>query len=264
MREEARKVTFAVLVLVHAIGEIIVAVVANMFSFHAYMLTFKLLPTFIAPKVSVLVVTVAYLLITFITVVLGYAFVSTVDDSVTTVAIVIFVLVYVVANEFSVTAVFVTVPVVIIVVAPGGNPYAATIAGVIAVIVHMIGVVWVFSALGFLMADVARCVLILVDMVVARKFSSAFIARPIAVGVYTNVRHPTATLVTEVVTVTVDMLLAKLLHTVSRVVALLTSSVIIPVEAIVAQPKIAIIAEVIVITIIVHKIVILITPVEIF
>lgn len=60
------------------------------------------------------------------------------------------------------------------------------------------------------------------------------------------------------------MLLAKLLHTVSRAVAILTSSVTIPVVAIVAQPQIAIIAEVIEVTIIVHKIVILVTPMEIF
>ena len=60
------------------------------------------------------------------------------------------------------------------------------------------------------------------------------------------------------------MLLAKLLHTVSRSITILTSSVVSPIVAIVAQPKIAIIAGVIVITVFVLKIVILIAPVEIF
>ena len=264
MWEIFRQVTFAVAVMISAIAEIVIAVIANVLSLHTHVLTFHLLPTLITPEISVIIMTISHLLTALIANMLGYVLMGAIDDSVATVTVVILVLVYVIANEFSAASVFIAVAVTIIVTAPDGYPYSAIITGVVIVIICMIGVIGVFSALGFLTANVTRCVFILVNMIVARKLSSAVIAEPIAVSIYANVRHPTATLVTEVVTVLIDMLLSELLHTVSWAVAFLTSSVIIPVEAIVAQPKLAKIAEVIVITVIVHKIVILVAPVEIF
>ena len=261
MRAVFGQITFAVAVLIITITEVGITVVANVLAVHTCVLTFNHLPTFIAPEISVIIVAVGYLPGAFITVMLGGVLVCAVDDSVTTVAVVVLVLVYVIANELAVA--FIAVAVVIIIAAPDGNPYFAVVAGVITVRILVAGVVGILFALGFLAADVANCVFILVDVIIAIKLVFTFVARPIAVGICANIRHPAAALITIVIAILVYVILAKLLHTVSRVVAILASSVIIPVKAIVAQPKIAIITEVIVVIVLVHKVVILITPVEI-
>jgi hypothetical protein len=56
----------------------------------------------------------------------------------------------------------------------------------------------------------------------------------VAVGIRAYVGHPAVTFITIVVTVPVSVIFAKLLHTVSGSVAILTSAVVGPVAAIVA------------------------------
>ena len=262
MREVFGQITFAVAILILALCKVCIAVVANMLTVHAFVLTRHIHPALIAPEVSVLVYTIANLLVACVAVMVVYLIMSTVDDSIATIAVVVLVIVYVIAYEFFVT--FIAVSVVIIVAAPYGNPYATPVTGVIVAIILMVSVIRIFFTLGFLATDVAKNVPVIVDMVVAFKLISTFVAIPITVGVDTNIGHPAAALITVMITVFIYVILAKLLHTVSRAVAILTSSVIIPVVAIVAQPKIAIIAEVIEVTVFVQKIIFLIAPVEIF
>ena len=161
-----------------------------------------------------------------------YLIVRAVDDSVATIAIVVLVFVYVITNEFSVT--FITVSVVIIVIAPDGDPYAAPITGVIAVTIIVVGIVKIFLAFGFLTANVASGVCVLIDVFPAHQLCAAFVAPEVAVGIYAHIRHPGAALITAVIAVGIDVLLAELLHTASRFAALFASSVVIPVKAIVA------------------------------
>ena len=242
MREKFGQIAFAISILINAIAEVCIAVVANMLAIHALMLTRKFLPTLVTPKIAVVTVTVAHFLLTLITVMLGRVLMRAVDDSVATIAIVILVFVLVVANKFPVACGLVTVSVVIIVVAPNGNPNATPVAGVIPFIVLVVVCPGIFSTLGFLAADVANRVSVLVDMVIASQLRTTFVANPIAVSIYAHVRHPCATLITEVILVLVNVLLSNLLHAVCRAITLITSSVIIPVRAVVAQPQTAMIA----------------------
>ena len=262
MWEITGQITFSVAVLVDAIAEVIIAVVANMLTVHALVRAFNLLPALIAEAVVIVIIAIAYFLPTLLADMLIYRVVRTVDNSVASVAVVILVIIYVLTNELM-TA-FVAISVVIIIAAPNGDPYSAPVTYVIPIIVGVVGVIRIFTAFSFLPADVASCVFILVDVIKARQLITALIAVPVSVSIYTYVRHPEATFVTVMITVIIDMRLAQFLHTVSRSVALLTSSVIVPVEAIVAQPKTASVAEMIMVVIFVLKIIFLIAPVEIF
>ena len=87
MREIFGQVTFTVAILIIAIAEICIALSANMRVHRALVMTFHLLPAFIAEEISVFTVTVGYLLIASIADMHTYGFVSAVDDSVTSVAI---------------------------------------------------------------------------------------------------------------------------------------------------------------------------------
>ena len=60
MRKIRGKVTFAVAVLVNAIGKIFIADVANVLAFHTDVLAFDLLTALVAPDISVLAVTVGH------------------------------------------------------------------------------------------------------------------------------------------------------------------------------------------------------------
>ena len=262
MREIFGQITIAVTVVILATVKVCIAVITNVLALHARMLTGPLLPAFVTPEVAVLIVAIAYLLIAFIAIMIRCILVRAIDDSVATITIVIFVFVYVIANEFSVT--FITLSVVIIVVAPSGTPYAAPITNVITVIILMVSVIRIFLALGFLATYVTDRVFIIVDMVIASKLFTTFVAIPVAIVICANIGHPASALITEVIAILIYMILAKLLHTVRRAITIITSSVIIPVAAIVAQPKIAIIAEVVVVAIFVQNIVFLIAPLEIF
>ena len=71
MWEYFGEVAFAVAVLVNTITEVFVAVVAHMLTFHAYMLARHLRAAFIAPKVTVIIVAISYLLTTFIAIMFG-------------------------------------------------------------------------------------------------------------------------------------------------------------------------------------------------
>ena len=98
MREHFGNVALLVSVFVHTITEVIIAVIANMLPIHTLVLTRHLLIALVAPEVAVIIVAIGYLLITFIAIMLGRVLVSTVDDSATTIAIVVLVLVYMVTN----------------------------------------------------------------------------------------------------------------------------------------------------------------------
>ena len=263
MREIFGQVALTVTVMIGTIAEVVIAVEANVLALHTHVLTRHIHIAFIAPEVAVVIVAIADLLVTNIAVMLVHLVVSAIDDSVATVAVVVLIFIYVITNKRSATSVFVTVAVVIIVDAPDGNPYAAPIAGVIAVTIIVVGIIKIFLAFGFLAANVASGVFVLIDVFPAHQLRATFVAPEVAVGIHAHIRHPCAALITEVIAVTIDVLLAELLHTVSRFAALFASSVVIPVEAIVAQPQTAIIAEVIVVAVIVHKIVILIAPLKI-
>ena len=139
MREIFGQVTFTVAILIIAIAEICIALSANMRVHRALVMTFNLLPAFIAEEISVFTVTVGYLLIASIADMHTYGFVSAVDDSVTSVAIVIFVLIHVITNEFSAASGFVAVAVVVIVDAPDGNPYITPVAYVVPPSVFVVG-----------------------------------------------------------------------------------------------------------------------------
>ena len=171
-------------------------------------------------------------MIAFIAIMFCYRLVSAVDYSVATIAIVVSVIIYVVTNEFC--AAFITVSIAIIVVAPDGSPYAAIVANVITFTVLVAGVIRIFLTFSFLTTNVASRVLVLVDMIIALQLCTTFIALPITISIYAYVRHPTAALITAMVAIFVYMILAKLLHTVSGSVAILTSAVVGPVAAIVA------------------------------
>lgn len=194
MREDFGEVALSVSVFIHAIIEEFIASVAHMLTFHAYVLTRHIHIAFVTEEIAVPVYAIADLLVALITIMLGYGLMGAIDYSVTTVAVVVLVLVYVLANKLSVT--FVAVSVVIVINAVDRQPHAAPITDVISVRILMVGVIRIFFTPGLLTADVAGGVPVLVDMVVARKLGSAFVARPIAVSIYTYVRHPTATLVT--------------------------------------------------------------------
>jgi hypothetical protein len=150
------------------------------------------------------------------------------------VARVIFVLIHVIANEFSAAFGFVAVAVVVIVDAADGNPYIAPVAYVVTLRVFVVVGVRICFAFCFLAADVAGSVLVFIHVIKALQLIAAFIAIPIAVGIRAYVGHPAATFITIVVTVPVCVIFAKLLHTVSGSVAILTSAVFGPVAAIVA------------------------------
>ena len=162
MREIFGQVTFTVAILIIAIAEICIALSANMRVHRALVMTFHLLPAFIAEEISVFTVTVGYLLIASIADMHTYGFVSAVDDSVTSVAIVIFIIVYVIANKFFAT--FITVSVVIIIVAIGGKPYFAPIACMVIIVVLMPDVIEVLFTRSFLTASVAERISVIVDM----------------------------------------------------------------------------------------------------
>jgi hypothetical protein len=100
--------------------------------------------------------------------------------------------------------------------------------------VFVVGGVRICFAFCFLAADVAGSVLVFIHVIKALQLIAAFIAMPIAVGIRAYVGHPAATFITIVVTVPVCVIFAKLLHTVSGSVAILTSAVVGPVAAIVA------------------------------
>ena len=206
MREVFGQVAFAVAILISATGEVSIAVIANMLAIHALVLTRHLHPALIAPEVTVIIIAVTYLLIAFIAIMLGSVLVRTVNDSVTAVAIVVFVLVYVIANELVIT--FVTVSVAIIIAAPYGNPYSAVVANVIIVIVCVVGIIGIFLTFSFLATDVTSCVSILVDMLQAHQLIATLVAEPIAVGIYAQVRHPAAALVTVMIAVIINMIFA--------------------------------------------------------
>lgn len=97
----------------------------------------------------------------------------------------------------------------------------------------MASVIRIFFAFGFLATDVAGCVFVIVDMIIAFKFVFTFVALPISVGIYAYIRHPAAAFIAVVIAVFVYMILTKLLHTVSWAVAIIASSVIIHVIAII-------------------------------
>ena len=98
MGEILGQITFAVAVLIRTWTEVIVAVIANMLAFHAHMLTFHHLPTFFTPEISIIIVAISYLLITFIAIMFGCVLVSAIDNSVAKIAIIVFVFIYVIAN----------------------------------------------------------------------------------------------------------------------------------------------------------------------
>ena len=200
----------------------------------ALVMTFNLLPAFIAEEISVCTVTVGYLLIASIADMHTYGFVSAVDDSPTSVAIVIFVLIHVITNEFSAASGFVAVAVVVIIDAQDGNPYTAPVAYVVTLRVFVVGGVRICFAFCFLAADVAGSVLVFIHVIKALQLIATFIAIPIAVSIRAYVGHPAATFITTVVTVPVSVIFAKLLHTVSGSVAILASAVLGPVAAMVA------------------------------
>jgi hypothetical protein len=103
---------------------------------------------------------------------------------------------------------------------------AAQVALVVAVLIHT-------DAVG-LAADVAGSVLVFIHVIKALQLVAAFIAMPIAIGIRAYVGHPAVTCITIVVAIPVCVIFAKLLHTVSGSVAILTSAVVGPVVAIVA------------------------------
>ena len=234
-----------------------------MLFFHAAILTCNRLPALIAEEVSVFVVAVAYLLLALVADMHKGRFVSTVDDPVTTITIVVFVIIYVIANEFSVTSGFIAISVVVIVEAQNTDPYAAIVAGVIAVPIVMVVSIGIFPTLGLLLANIAESVLVLVNVNNTSQLIAALIARPITVLVHANVRHPAAALITVMIAVIINMTLADLLHAVNGTVTILTSSVVIPVIAISAHPDTAIVTGMIPIIITVH-IVKLVAPLNLF
>ena len=107
--------------------------------------------------------TIGYLLVTLIAIMLGGILVRAVDDSVATVAIIVFVLVYVITNELMIT--FITISIVIIVVAIGGKPYSAAIAGVINVRILMPAAIGVLFTRSFFTASVAERISVIIDMI---------------------------------------------------------------------------------------------------
>ena len=126
MRENIGQIAVAVSVLIFAVAEVVIAVIANMRFFHALVMTFKHHIALVTPKVSVIVVAIADLLVASIAIMLGRGLVFAIDNSKTTVATVVFVLVYVLASKLS--SAFVAVSVIIIIYAAGGYPHLAPIA----------------------------------------------------------------------------------------------------------------------------------------
>ena len=234
MREIFGQVTFTVAILIIAIAEISIALSANVRVHCAFVMTRHIHIAFVTEEVAVIIVAIADLFVADVAVMIVYLIMGAVDDSVTSVAIVIFVLIHVITNEFSAASGFVAVAVVVIVETPGGNPYTAPVAYVVPAGVLVVGGIGIFFTFSFLATDVAGSVLILIHMGVALQLITAFITMPITVGICAYVGHPAATFITIVVTVPVHVIFAKLLHTVSRSVAILASAVVGPVAAIVA------------------------------
>ena len=162
MREHFGEIAHLVAVLVKAIGQKTIADVAHMLTVHAHVLTRHFHPALVAPKIAVIIVAIGYLPVTLIAIMLGCVLVSAVDDSVTSVAIVIFVIVYVIANKFFAT--FITVSIVIIIVAIGGKPYSAPIACMVIIVVLMPDVIEVLFTRSFLAASVAERISVIIDM----------------------------------------------------------------------------------------------------
>ena len=61
--EHFGEVTLFVSVFIHAVAEEFIAVVANMLAFHTNVLAGQLIPAFITPKVAVLIIAIANLLV---------------------------------------------------------------------------------------------------------------------------------------------------------------------------------------------------------
>ena len=194
MGEIFGQVAFTVAVSIFTTAKIFIAVMANMLVFHTHVLTRHLYVTLITPEVTVIIIAVAYLLMSFIAIMLSCGLVSAVDDSVATIAIVVFVIVYVITYELMIT--FITATVVIIVATPDGNPYTAVNADVITVRVLVEDIIGIFLTLGFLTTDIAGCVSVLVDMIITHQLLTAFVATPIAVSIYAHIRHPATALIT--------------------------------------------------------------------
>ena len=259
--EHFGEVTLFVSVFIHAVAEKFVANEAHMLAFHAGMLTRHIHITFVAPKVAVIIVAITHLLVADCAIMVIYLVVSTVDDSVATIAVIVLVFVDVEAKKF--VAAFIAEAVIVIITATGGNQNAAPVADMNRVIVLVVDAIGIFGAFGFLAANVADCVFVFVHMVVATELVSTVIAEPVAVLVCADIGHPSITFIAEVIAVFVYVILAKFLHTVSGIIAIVTSAVFIKIIAEVTHPKTAIVTVVIEVVIAVH-IVILVTPMEVF
>ena len=105
------KVTFAVAVLIIAIADEFIANQANVLSIHSHMTACYIHIALIAEEVSVTVIAIADLLIAILAIMLIDIFVSTIDDSIASIAIVIFVTVDMLTREFSAASGLVTVSV---------------------------------------------------------------------------------------------------------------------------------------------------------
>lgn len=164
VRKILAQIAFTVVVRIDASVEVSIAVIANVLPLHAHVLTRHIHVAFVAPEVAVIIVTIAHPLVALVTVMIGRILVRAVDDSVTKVTIVVFVIVYVNTNEFSATFPLVAVSVVIIVEAIGGHPYTAAVAGVIVVVILVVDIIGIFFTRSFLSASVTDRVLIRVGM----------------------------------------------------------------------------------------------------
>ena len=91
--EHFGEVALFVSVFVHTVAEEVVADKAHMLTFHTHMLTGHIHVAFVTEEVSVLIVAIADILVTGIADVFEYCIVGAVDDSVTAITIVVFVLV---------------------------------------------------------------------------------------------------------------------------------------------------------------------------
>ena len=136
-----------------------------MLPLHAHVLTRHIHIAFVTEQISVFVCAIADLFVACVAIMVVYLIVSAVDNSGASVAVVILVIIYVLTNELM-TA-FVTMSIVVVIVAPNGYPYSAPITYVIPIIVGMVGVIGIFLAFGFLAADIASCVFIIIDVIKA-------------------------------------------------------------------------------------------------
>ena len=218
--EHFGEVTLFVSVFIHAVAEEFIANEAHMLTFHAHMLTRHIHITFVTPKVAVLIVAITHLLVADCAIMVIYLVVSTVDDSVATVAVIVLVFVYVITNEFSAAFIFVAVAIVVIIPAIEREPYFAPVAGVVVVVVLVQGVIGVLFAGGFLTASVAERILVIIDMTNAFEFVAAnfTVAHAIFILLNTNVYQPYRASVAVVVIVFINVYLVTLFGlTVSRI-----------------------------------------------